>query len=263
MIAAALRGTRLFDGWPDSALDSLQDAAELWRYDKGEVVAEHGDPPKGLWLVVNGSLFGYRSTSNGKYFLQGINWPGEVFGLMPVIDGWSMPLSHSARGDCLLVFIARAAMMQAFGDGERMRSAAVFLCARSRIDYEALFTTSVESLRCRLAKYLAYLPRRSVFISEGPPGDRLWVDPSPVDLTQDEIASMMGIARQTLNRAMAPFLQDNIVVRDGDMIRVVDFKKLLAVMEENDPLHPLWRAEILSWDEKARQAAEQDRQNRC
>jgi CRP/FNR family cyclic AMP-dependent transcriptional regulator len=253
LIAAALRGTRLFADWPESALQPLQDAAELWRYEKDEVIAERGDPAKGLWLLAAGSVVGYRSSPSGRYQIFGIIWPADVFGLMPVIDGWPMPLSHAARRQALIVFIPLSTMLAALADGERMHAVAVFMCARSRVEYEGMYTSAVDSLRCRLAKYLAYLPRRSIFVSEGPPGSPGWVDPSPVDLTQDELASMLGVARQTLNRAMRPFLQNGIVAREGDVIRVVDFRRLLAIMEENEPLLPAWRAEILSWDEKVRQ----------
>jgi hypothetical protein len=46
-------------------------------------------------------------------------------------------------------------------------------------------------------------------------------------------ASMLGVACPILNRAMARFLRDNVVVRDGDAIRVVNFKGLLAIMHRN------------------------------
>ena len=54
-------------------------------------------------------------------------------------------------------------------------------------------------------------------------------------------------------------LRDNIVVRDSDSIRVIDFKGLLAIMEEDEPLAPEWRAEILGWDEKLREARQEPR----
>src|SRR5262249_220636 len=77
----------------------------------------------------------------------------------------------------------RAPFQAALRDLNRMCDVATFLCHRSRIEFESLFTACVESLTVRLAKYLAYLPRRSLFPSEGPPGGPGWIDPSPTHLT--------------------------------------------------------------------------------
>ncbi|HEY2070345.1 MAG TPA: Crp/Fnr family transcriptional regulator [Rhizomicrobium sp.] len=253
LIAAALRGIRLFADWPDTALQPLHDTAQLWRYKKGETVVERGDPATGVWGVVTGSATSGRNAANGTYYLQGVQWPGEVFGLTAAIDGFTSPFSHGTRTDALLVLIPRAAFLEAlYADPAHLRSLLAFISTRTRVEYEAGYTHIAEPLSCSLAKLLAFLPRRSLVISDSQPGSPGWIDPAPVDLTQDELAAMMGVARQTVNRAMMSFLQNNIVARDGEAIRVVNFKKLLAIMEEIEPLPEEWRIEILSWDERAR-----------
>lgn len=253
VIPQALRAVRCFDDWPSEVLARMAAAAELWHYGKGQVVAERGDPPKGLWIIAAGSLTSHRVAPNGKYYLHGVLWPGFVIGLMPILDDWPMPWSHMARRDSHVVFVPRAALLEALNDAGCLRDICILLCQRTRVDGESIFAHSEESLTCRLAKVLAYLPRRALFPADdsGGPG---WGDPSPIDLNQDELAAMLGIARQTVNRALQPFLQEGIVVRDGDAIRVVNFRKLLPYMEENEPLYPDWRAEILTWDERLRRS---------
>lgn len=253
-IPAALRAVHCFRDWPRDVLDPMEAAAELWRFAKGESVAERGDSPQGLWIVAAGSLTSHRATPTGKYYLQGVLWPGHIIGLMPILDGWPMPLSHAARRESLVVFVPRAALAEALNNARCLRDLCVLMCTRSRGDYEGLFSSNADSLSCRLAKMLAFLPRRAIFPPEGSPGGAGQADPAPIDLAQDELASMLGLARQTLNRALQPFLQDGIVVRQGDAIRVVNFKKLLARMEEDEPLSDIWRDEILSWDERLRQS---------
>jgi len=253
LIPQALRAVRCFDDWPAEVLARMTAAAELWHYEKGQVVAERGDPPKGLWIIASGSLTSHRTAPNGKYYLHGVLWPGYMIGLMPVLDDWPMPWSHAARRDSHVAFVPRAALVEALNDARCLRDISTLLCQRSRVDGETIFTRTAESLNCRLAKTLAYLPRRSL-IPIDDPGDPSWADPSPIDLTQEELAATLGVARQTLNRALQLFLQEGIVVRDGDAIRVVNFRKLLAYMEENEPLYQDWRAEIVTWDERLRRS---------
>ncbi|HTT99151.1 MAG TPA: Crp/Fnr family transcriptional regulator [Rhizomicrobium sp.] len=235
-------------------MDILERSAEVWHYKRGETIAERGDPAPGVWIIASGSTTSHRSTPNGIYFLQGVLWPGDMFGVNPVIDGWPMPLSHSARRDSLIVLIPRAALFETLRDAERMRSFCTQACLSARSTYESVFAACAESVTCRLAKYLSFLPRRAAFDSMGEPGSPTWVDPAPIDLTQDELAAMLGVARQTLNRTLAPFLRQGIVVRDGEQIRVANFRKLLPYMEENEPLPDIWRNQILSWDEHLRKA---------
>jgi hypothetical protein len=112
---------------------------------------------------------------------------------------------------------------------------------------------AVHPLRYLLAGMLAYLARRSPIPAAGPPGSPDWIDPAPVEVTQDEIAAMFGVARQTINRTMAEFLRKKIVVREGaDSVRVIDFRKLVEVLEAEDPVPPEWRSELLSWDDRLR-----------
>src|SRR6201996_9486794 len=126
-------------------------------------------------------------------------------------------------------------------DADRMREMAICMARRSRLDIEARIASTMDPLAVQLAKYLAFLPRRSQTMDEDPAVE---ADPSPIDLTQDELSNMLGVSRQTLNRTLAPFLRNRIVVRDGEGIRVIDFKGLLAVMEQGDPLPDIWRREI-------------------
>lgn len=260
LIGQTLRATRLFDGWPEARVREAAAAAELWQYSEGEIVAERYEPAKGLWLVAAGSLTSHRDSPNGRHMLNGLIWPGDVIGLLPMLDGHVMPHTHAARTASILVLVPAVTTRAILcADTQALASTAHFLAMRNRIDYEALYTKTIDTKRCQLAKYLAYLPRRAIFLSEGVPGDKGWIDPAPLDVTQDEIAAMLGVARQTVNRLMTPFLREKILERKGNAVRVVSFKRLLAIIEEDEQVPEQWRAELLSWDEHVRETRAKDR----
>ena len=251
MVGDVLRDAQIFADWPDAAVQELAGAAELWRYAKGEAIAARGDPASGLWLVVAGSVSSFRSSPTGRYMLLGILRPGDVTGLMSTLDGGVMPESAEARTDVIVVFMPRASLQKAMTDNRCLQSLTRALAFRTRITHESVCLRSMDSLRCQLAKLLAYLPRRSTLtMSMGPPGSPSWIDPAPMDVTQSELAAMLGVARQTINRVMKEFLRRQIITRHNESIRVVDFRGLLAILEEDEPLPPDWRAEILSWDDQ-------------
>jgi CRP-like cAMP-binding protein len=257
-IAATLRAAQPIAGWPPDVVAALAQQSQLRQYDKGEVIEERNDPVTGLWIVASGSVRSFRSTENGLYFLNSMLWPGDIFGVAAILDGWPTYLSYSTNCESGIVFIPKAAMEDAMRDVNRMRDMAVCLALRSRVVHESVFSTHVESLAVRLAKLLAFLPRRSQAF-EAALATPVWPDPLPIDFTQEELADMLSVSRQFLNRTLVPFLRNGILARDGEGIRVVSFKRLLAIMEQNEPLAESWRNEILSWDERIRANAPEQR----
>jgi CRP/FNR family transcriptional regulator, cyclic AMP receptor protein len=251
-IAATLRASQPIDGWPPDVVAALAQQSQLRQYDKGEVIEERNDPVTGLWIVASGSVRSFRSTENGLYFLNSVLWPGDPFGVAAILDGWPTQLSYSTRCESLIVFVPKAAMEDAMRDVNRMRDMAVCMALRGRVVNEGVFMVHVESLAVQLAKLLAFLPRRSHAMDEAEPETPVWTDPAPIDLTQEELADMLSVSRQSLNRTLGPFLRNGILARDGNGVRVVSFKRLLAIMEQNEPLAEYWRNEILSWDERIR-----------
>ncbi|HWA92323.1 MAG TPA: Crp/Fnr family transcriptional regulator [Rhizomicrobium sp.] len=248
LIAAAMRATALFSGWPQTEFETVRDSAELWRFAKGEIVAQRGDPAKGLWLVAQGSLTSYRDSPGGRYTLIGILWPGSggVMGVLPMLDDQPMPLSHAAREDSLVVLFPRGPLQATLRRGGAPLDAVIrFQCVRSRIEYEATYNRIADTMRCQLAKLMAFLPRKSMFWAEVE-------NPAPVDVSQDEIGAMLGLSRQTVNKLMTPLLRDGILERNGHSVRVASFKRLLEIIEEDEQLPESYRTELLSWDEKGR-----------
>ena len=209
-IAATLRAAQPIASWPPDVVAALARQSQLRQYDKGEIIEERNDPVTGLWVVASGSARSFRSTENGLYFLNSMLWPGDIFGVAAILDGWPTYLSYSTRCESWIVFIPKAAMEDAMRDVNRMRDMAICMALRSRVVHESVFSTHVESLAVRLAKLLAFLPRRSQAF-EAALATPVWPDPSPIDFTQEELAEMLSVSRQFLNRTLVPFLRNGIL----------------------------------------------------
>jgi CRP-like cAMP-binding protein len=180
--------------------------------------------------------------------LIGIMWPGDLIGLLPMLDGGLMPESHEARADTLLVFMPRPAIQEAMKDIQCLMSLVRAACFRARLANESIYLRAQDPLRCQLAKFLVYLSRLTFTIPIGPLDGPAWVKPARMNITQGELASLLGVARQTINRVMKEFLHKKIIARKGEAIEVIDLQQLLTIIEEDEPAPPKWRAEILSWE---------------
>ncbi|HEX3675678.1 MAG TPA: Crp/Fnr family transcriptional regulator [Rhizomicrobium sp.] len=248
LIGATLRKVDLFAKWPADVIAQMATAAQLWRYAKGESVYQAGTPPAGVFILVDGSLFVRRSWPNGKQMATTISRPGWPNGVMAAWDGIEYPYDGVARSDLHAVLVPRASfLVAARGDPKRIEDLLNFASTQSRQDIEALHTRAIGSLRCLMAKYLAYLSRPSMHLSLEEPDA---VDPGAFDVTQDELAAMLHTSRQTVNQLMKAMEREGVLKREGNRLRIVNFLKLLAIMEEDEPVHPAWRDQIVAWNAK-------------
>jgi CRP-like cAMP-binding protein len=246
MIGAALRKVDLFAKWPADVVAQMAAAAQLWRYTKGERVYQAGAPTAGIFILVDGSLFVGRSWPNGKQMATTISRPGWPNGMTAAWVGIEYHYDGIARSDLHAVLIPRADFLVAVrGDPKRLEDLLNFACTQIGQDIEALHTRAIGSLRCLMAKYLAYLSRPSIHLSVEEPDA---VDPTAFDVTQDELAAMLHTSRQTVNQLMKAMERQGVLKREGNRLRIVNFLKLLAIMEEDEPIYPAWRDQIIAWD---------------
>lgn len=253
LIRTVLRGAPLFSRWTEEQFATLMASAQLWRYAKGETVYQAAEHVRGVCVIAEGTLLNGRILSNGKEMAIAILRPGWPLLIVPALDGIESPYSATARCDVLVIWIPRATFLAVVqNDIARLRDLMEMMTRQIRQDIESLQSRVASSLRCLMAKYLAYLSRPSVLLDFEAP---TYVDPTASDVTQDEMAAMLGTARQTVNRLMKAMERDGILVREGNTIRVINFLGLLAIMEEDEPIHPLWREQIVGWHEKLTAAA--------
>ena len=91
---ALLAQTPVFAGLPRRSLGRI--GAQLFekRYEAGDVIFQEGEPGKGLFIVLDGSLAIVRTTPHHEQTLMTVG-PGGSFGEMALID--DLPRSATAR----------------------------------------------------------------------------------------------------------------------------------------------------------------------
>jgi len=247
LIGKTLRQVELFSSWSDEALDALAQAAGLRQYDQGEVVAEAGGPATGVFVIVRGALLNCRSWESGKYTLMAIlhpNWPLKVAAAW---DGHHLTHGLTARRDSLVLHIPRAAFIDVVNSDRRyMSDVMTFVCHQLRGEFSRLNVATQGSRRLQVAVALFINILNSVVLMTEAP---VRVDPDDeavgdTDVTQDEIAAMVGHSRQRVNGVMREMEKEGILRRRGRIVEVADYLLLKEVLEEDEPLPPEWAATL-------------------
>lgn len=242
VISSTLNKVSLFSTWPANAMSVLQNAAELWRYDKGEMLVPAGQNVDAVIVLATGSVTNDRTWPNGKHMMTAVlrtHWPLKVHAAW---DGLEAPYGLTAREECVAVLIPRSTFLEVVNaDRNLLTQVMTLICNQLRQEMIAVQMKTVFSLRCQLALYIFYHAQTSFHTITT---DEMSAETVPMDVTQDEFAAMLGCSRQKVNRLMKEMEQEGVIRRHGRLVEIADPLLLMDAMEEDEPLAPELRAFI-------------------
>lgn len=204
-------------------LDEFLARGKIERYRDGDILAMRGQPMEALLFVLTGSLEIGMVTNAGKRFVIRYLEPGQLQGIIPVIDGKDSIHDVRAHGEAVVLLIPRAVFVDAVGRDPALAQALLRLfCARSRARYDDAAFNALGALRTRVARtLLSLLPAYGL-----PRGDTVKIS---LRLSQDELASLVGVSRQRLNKELNDFESKGLISLSYSHIEVVDCTAMEAI----------------------------------
>lgn len=210
----------LFAALDQATAGRLMDSMAPRRLARGDVVFREGDPGDSLYVIISGKVKLARTSSDGREGLMSVLGPGEMFGELSLFDpGPRMTTSYvvsdsefiSLGNDALRAFLTdhpEVAMQMLAGLAHRLR--------RTNEGISDLVFTDVPG---RVAKALLDLSDRF--------GRR--VDAGTLvahDLTQEELAQLVGASRETVNKALADFAHRGWIMLGAKSVTLMDTDRL-------------------------------------
>lgn len=238
VIRSVLVHTRLFEGCDADAIDSVCAASDLITYEHQQVVARCGDSAAqvgGFWLVASGCLECTRNWANGRRVVFSFQLAGQMTCMLPSLDDLPVAFDVVARGPTQAIFIPRFAFLDAIRKHPALAfSVLATLGRRTRIDYERIEMLALNGMRQKLAKQLLYLAREKLTGAQG------GLD-IPFKISQEDVAGMLGVTRQIVNKEINWFIKAGILERHYRSVVVLDSVRLLEVAESEEPFSPTVR----------------------
>lgn len=186
-------------------------------YGKGEVIFREGDTDKHMYLLEEGRVKLTRQSGDSRVQLLSIHAPGEVLGEIPVFDPTGGPRTASAVAMCNGTHVVSLDHDALFAWLDHHPRVAVdmlqVLARRMRENNERICDLVFMDVPARLAKTLLNLATR--FGEPVEEGVKV-----PHDLTQEEMAQLVGSSRETVNKALMDFANRGWIARDGRSIIV-------------------------------------------
>jgi CRP-like cAMP-binding protein len=219
-VSAFLREGAWFGGLGVELQDLILDRSEIRSYRKGEAVSREGDPPLGLYAVLEGRLWLLQHVGRDTENLLHVAEPGFWGGEFAVLTGRPVAVTILAHTPARTLLLPRTAFEEiATFHPPFYRAAAQLALSRFGIMLrhvsEAYGATAEGRLRLVLADR-----------AEMRQWDRLNERPVCLTLSQEELARLSGLSRQTLNGLLQKLQNDGLIDVAFRRIYVLDLAGL-------------------------------------
>jgi CRP/FNR family transcriptional regulator/CRP/FNR family cyclic AMP-dependent transcriptional regulator len=213
-LQATLAGATLLRDLPPTVLAELAAAARHRVYRAGEVICHVGDPGDTLHVVEFGRVKVTVYTEAGGEVLLNVLGPGDCFGELALIDGEPRSATVEALELVETVTLHRADFLRMLHSNEAALEPLLATLARTiRRLSDAVADVSFLSLEGRLAKKLLALSEEHGREIDGSIEIQL-------PISQEELASMVGATRPSVNKVLGQLEDDRIINRRGRRIVV-------------------------------------------
>lgn len=194
-----LRRTPLFATLDQDAAQSLRTSMNEIELARGDLLFHEGDPGDSLYVVLRGKIKLGRTSGDGRENLVAVLGPGEMFGELSLFDPGPRSAGATALVDSTLLGLSSDELTPWLaGRPDVARALLRAIARRLRRTNDSMSDLVFSDVPGRVAKALLDLSARFGTPAE----DGIHV---AHDMTQEELAQLVGASRETVNKALADF----------------------------------------------------------
>ncbi len=216
----ALARAGLFQGVAPEAREALASALQYSDYTRGDTVFTEGEQGDTLFIVLTGKVKVGRRAADGRENMLSVMGPSDMFGELSLFDPGPRTATATVLTDARLASLAHAALRPWLNDRPEIAEQLLRVLARRlRRTNDALADLIFTDVPGRVAKALLELAER--FGTQEGEGVRVHHD-----LTQEELAQLVGASRETVNKALADFASRGWMRVDSRAVTIHDADRL-------------------------------------
>jgi len=213
----------ILDDLPEEDLSLLKKNMVTHTYKKGERLFREGSYPTGIYYITKGKVKKYKTDKDGREQIFYVCKSGELLGYHALISEEQYTDSSSALEESTISFIPKDDFLKAI-QASSILSNRLLKCMSHEFGVlvNSITIFAQRTVRERLA--LSLLVLRDKYKKEEQDG-------KPVELTlsRDDLAKMVGTARETLTRLLHDFKAEQLIEINGKKIilkRPLDISKI-------------------------------------
>lgn len=220
METSIIASVQLFAGLSEEDQAKLAELMSEETLRRGEALFHEGDSGEHLFIIVDGKIKLGHASDDGRENLIAILGPGEIIGELSLFDKGPRSTSATAVAPTTLMSLSHADLMSFIDTNPDMAKHMLRqLAQRLRKTNEQMADLVFADVPGRVAKALLDLARRfgertqeGVYVAH--------------DLTQEEIAHLVGASRETVNKSLADFVSRGWIRLEGRAVTLIEIQRL-------------------------------------
>ncbi|HZS21475.1 MAG TPA: Crp/Fnr family transcriptional regulator [Pseudonocardiaceae bacterium] len=217
----ALARAGIFQGVDPSAVQDLRTALEPVSFPRAHVIFAEGELGDRLYIIVSGKVKIGRKSPDGRENLLAVFGPSDMFGELSIFDPGPRTSTATTVTEVQAVTMDRTALREWIAKRPEIAEQLLRVIARRlRRTNNMLADLIFTDVPGRVAKALLQLAHD--FGTQE--GGMLRVTH---DLTQEEIAQLVGASRETVNKALADFAQRGWLRLEGKSVLILEPQRLV------------------------------------
>lgn len=204
---------------PDAAA-ALRASMDTVGLNKGQVLFNEGDRGERLYIITDGKMKLGHTSSDGRESLLAVLGPGELLGELSLFDPGPRTATATALTETSLMGLGHSALRPWLtGRPEVAEALLQALAQRLRRTNEQMADLVFSDVPGRVAKTLLELGEK--FGRPLPDGIHV-----THDMTQEELAQLVGASRETVNKALADFAARGWIRLESRSVILIDPERL-------------------------------------
>ncbi|MEH6346970.1 MAG: Crp/Fnr family transcriptional regulator [Bermanella sp.] len=201
----------------------LKGACSEMHLEAGHVLLHRGDDGNACFGIISGQLKAFAHESTGKEMTLAVLNPGHWFGEISLVD--NLPRTHGtiATQPTVILKMPKTAFDLAISQQPSIAmDVSRHLCQRLRLAFTAVEESLLLPLPQRLAKKLLFIQA---------PQDNQQAK-SFTQVSQQEIAQMLGVSRQSVSKQLTQWAKDGILELSYNSFAILDTVRIQALAGE-------------------------------
>jgi CRP-like cAMP-binding protein len=215
----------IFEGLPPEDIALLTAHRIEQVYKKNEIIFREGSYPTGIFYITDGRVKKYKVDRNGREQIIYVANTGELIGYHAILSEDRYPDSAAALEESTVAFVPREDFLRTLQQSSVLNNRLLkTLSHEFSVLTNSLTLFAQKSVRERLALQLIVI--REKYKVNFQPGM-----PVEINMSRDDLASLVGTARENVVRILTEFKEKGILETRGRKIIVHDVARLIGIAD--------------------------------
>lgn len=205
-------------------LQDLVNEARVKTFKRKQLIYEEGDSPLFVYYVIKGKVRSFLYYQDGRELSTGIHIEDLFFGYESVLLNEKYTDNAGALEDSEIALIPKDKFFELMYKKPAIATKFIkLLSGNIKAKEEQMLGFAYDSVRKRVANTLVNVALKT--ISDEAQDEVL------IRISRDDLAALAGTANETISRMLADFKDEQLIVKEGNAIRIFSINKLRKVKQ--------------------------------